>query len=195
MAIDTEPRTWRRAAADGDGGSYMISTDPHLVQTDEINRMFASDVMWWAQGLPRDDLAKALRNSLCFSLYWERGAAATDRSSAEQAGRRNDEKTGNELGLAQVGFARLVTDGVTFAWLTDVYVLEAHQGRGLARFLMESIKDVISEWRYLRRFMLLASDSMDLYRKTLGVKDWRELGTDAVGVGVLEGPSGQHPSH
>lgn len=61
--------------------------------------------------------------------------------------------------------------------------------------MMESIKAVISEWKYLRRFMLLASDSMDLYRKTLGVKDWSELGSDALGVGLLEGPAGKqsHP--
>jgi len=95
--------------------------------------------------------------------------------------------------LEQVGFARLITDGVTFAWLTDVYVLQEHQGKGLARFMMESIKAVISEWKYLRRFMLLASDSMDLYRKTLGVKDWAELGSDALGIGLLEGPAGKQP--
>ncbi|KXJ88544.1 hypothetical protein Micbo1qcDRAFT_207260 [Microdochium bolleyi] len=180
MVLDIENRAWGR---DGSDGKYIVSTDPELVQVDEVNRMFGSDVMWWAQGLPREELAKALRNSLCFGLprFLEDtpvNAMIDDRQS-----------------LKQVGFARLVTDGVTFAWLTDVYVVAEHQGRGLARFLMESIKDVISEWRYLRRFMLLASDSMDLYRKTLGVKDWRELGTDAVGVGVLEGPSGQRPSH
>ncbi|KAH7028020.1 uncharacterized protein B0I36DRAFT_247245 [Microdochium trichocladiopsis] len=158
MVLDIPASSWRNR-------EYLVSTDLALIQTDKVNQAFASDLMWWAQGLPRETMGKALGNSLCFGLY------------------------------EVIGFARLITDGVTFAWLTDVYVREEYQGRGLARFMMEAIHDTISEWKYLRRFMLLASDSMDLYRKTLGVKDWRELGTDDLGVGVLEGPGGKHPDH
>ena len=75
-----------------------------------------------------------------------------------------------------VGFARVVTDYVTFGYLTDVYVLEGHQGKGLGVWLMECLDDIISGWPRLRGFLLLTSGSraISLYEKTIGAKTLAE---------------------
>lgn len=90
---------------------------------------------------------------------------------------------------------RVVTDDVTFAYLTDVYILPEYQGKGLGRWMMECLNEVIKDWTHLRRFMFLTSDRMDLYRKYLGAKDWRECDTEGISIGLIEGPAAQHPKH
>lgn len=57
----------------------------------------------------------------------------------------------------QIGFARVITDEVTFAYLTDVYVLEGHQGKGLGSWLMECVDEEFASWPHLRRVMLMAN--------------------------------------
>jgi N-acetylglutamate synthase-like GNAT family acetyltransferase len=81
-------------------------------------------------------VAKSLANSLCFGLYDATGA--------------------------QVGLARMVTDRATFAYLCDVYVLEAHRGRALGKFLMECVQ-AHPELQDLRRAMLVTADAHGLY--------------------------------
>jgi GNAT superfamily N-acetyltransferase len=90
----------------------------------------------------------------------------------------------------QIGLARVITDGVTFGYLTDVYVLPKYQGKGLGRWMMECLNEVIKAWPHLRRLMLLASgSSLDLYRKTLGAKDWNERENRSLVVGMVDGPA------
>ena len=81
---------------------------------------------------------KSIRNSMCFGLY---------------------------DGDGQVGFARVITDFATFAYLADVFVLPSHRGRGLAVWLMEVIR-AHPELRGLRRWVLATRDAHDLYRKS-----------------------------
>lgn len=73
-----------------------------------------------------------------------------------------------------VGFARLVTDHVTFAYVTDVYVVEAHRGRGLGAWMMRCLDEVIDGWPHLRRCMLLTGGhdpaAGRLYEQTLGMR-------------------------
>jgi GNAT superfamily N-acetyltransferase len=87
----------------------------------------------------------------------------------------------------------VVTDNVTFAYLTDVYVLSEHQGKGLGRWLLECLDEVIKSWDHLRRFMFLTSDKMDLYRKTIGAKGWDEFPNEDKVIGLVEGPAAKHP--
>jgi hypothetical protein len=60
--LDVDTKNWYRE-------NYLVSTAPSLVQLDEVNKAFNSDVMWWAQSLSREKLKKALGNSLCLGLY------------------------------------------------------------------------------------------------------------------------------
>ncbi|MEP7051526.1 MAG: GNAT family N-acetyltransferase [Pseudomonadota bacterium] len=92
---------------------------------------------YWAQGISRAVVAKAISGSLCFGVF---------------------------DGAGQVGFARVVTDRATFAYLCDVYVLEGHRGRGLATWLMEAVV-AHPELQGLRRFMLATRDAHGLYEK------------------------------
>lgn len=97
---------------------------------------------YWCKGIPLETLARALRGSICVS--------------ARVDGR-------------QVGFARVVTDRATFAYLADVYVLAGHRGRGLASRLVGALRDH-PELQGLRRWMLATRDAHELYRK-LGWSD------------------------
>jgi GNAT superfamily N-acetyltransferase len=75
-----------------------------------------------------------------------------------------------------IAFGRLVTDHVTFAYLTDVYVLEAHQGKGLGKWMMACLKEVLDSWEGLRRCVLFTGgkDAARLYETTLGMRDVSE---------------------
>jgi GNAT superfamily N-acetyltransferase len=114
---------------------YTLSDDPVRLDLDAIHGFLRHS--YWAPGIPRETVARAIANSLCFGVYLDR---------------------------EQVGFARLVTDRATFAYLADVFVLEAHRGRGLSRALMELVMSH-PEVQGLRRWLLATRDAHGLYRK------------------------------
>lgn len=111
-----------------------ISTDPADIDFDVVHG-FLSTQAYWCPGIPREVVERAAANSLCFS-------ALSD-------GR-------------QVGFARVVGDRATFAYLADVFVLPDHRGRGISKALMAAV-DAHPELQKLRRFMLATSDAHALY--------------------------------
>jgi GNAT superfamily N-acetyltransferase len=92
-------------------GGYTLSTDPARLDLDVIHGYLSVD-SYWAQGRPLDVMQRAVEHSLCFGVY---------------------------AGDEQVGLARVVTDYATFAWLCDVFILEAHRGQGLGKWLIESV--------------------------------------------------------
>lgn len=77
-----------------------------------------------------------------------------------------------------VGFARLITDYVTFGYLTDVYVLPEYQGKGLGAWMMECLNKALEQWPELRRVVLFTGDAYaaKLYERTLGMRDTQEKG-------------------
>ena len=115
-------------------GDYLISTDPALLNVPLIHD-FISNQSYWGQGREIETVQRALNNSLNFGLY------------------KHDE---------QIGFARVVTDYCTFAWLADVFVVEGHRGTGLSKWLMEVI---ISHPQLvnMRRWVLATKDAHGLY--------------------------------
>jgi GNAT superfamily N-acetyltransferase len=113
--------------------TYDISTDPSRLQLDAIHAYLTRS--YWSPGIPKDVVARGIANSMCFGIYF---------------------------GDAQVGFARVITDKATFAYLADVYVLEAHRGQGLSKRLVEHIL-AHAELQGLRRFMLATADAHGLY--------------------------------
>lgn len=115
---------------------YCLSTERARLNLDCVHAYLSSS-SYWARGIPRDTVQRALENSLCFGLYLE--------SSGEQ-----------------VGFARLVTDYATFAYLADVFVLEPHRGRDLSKWMMQAIIDH-PRVQGLRRWMLATADAHGLY--------------------------------
>lgn len=187
--LETEPKRWHR-------DNFLVSTDPLLIQVDEVNAALNSDLIWWARELPKDVLKKTLHNSLCLGLY------AHPRPATESGGKLSSSSmpgkpsclpsAPEDVEMVQIGLARVVTDDVTFAYLTDVYVLPEYQGKGLGKWLLECLNEVIQGWPHLRRFMFLTSDAMDFYRKTIGAKEWSECEAGAVKIGMVEGPAVPH---
>ncbi len=117
-------------------GEFTISTDRDRLQTDAIHR-FLSEESYWAQNRTREQTITAIKNSLPFGVY---------------------------KGENQIGFARVVTDYATFAYLGDVYILEEFRGQGLSKWLM----DVITghpDLQGFRRWILATKDAHTLYEK------------------------------
>lgn len=118
---------------------YTISTDPRHFDLDVIHGYLAREA-YWSKGIPRAVVEKAVAHSLAFGLF--RG----------------------EPGAEQVGFARVVTDRASFAWLCDVFVLEAHRGKGLSKWLMETVM-AHPDLQELRNFLLATRDAHSLYER------------------------------
>lgn len=83
---------------------------------------------------------------------------------------------------------------MTFAYLTDMYVLKGYHGTGLGTWVMSCVDEVIRNWPHLRRFVFLTADKMDFYRKTLGAKDFLESEAETATFGIVEGPAAKHPT-
>ena len=116
-------------------GDLLLSTDRARLDVDGIHRVLATT--YWAAGIPRDVVARAIAGSIAFGLF-ERG----------------------EL----VGFARVISDLATYAYLADVFVVEAQRGRGLGDWLVESIL-LHPQLQGLRRFALITRDAAPLYAR------------------------------
>jgi N-acetylglutamate synthase-like GNAT family acetyltransferase len=114
---------------------YEISTDKSRLDLELIHD-FLCFRSYWALGIPKEIVRKAVENSLCFGVYHP------------QAG--------------QVGFARVITDHATFAYLSDVFILENHRKAGLSKHLVEHILRY-PELQELRRFLLITKDAHRLY--------------------------------
>ena len=112
---------------------YTISSDQSQMDLDAIHTYLSQS--YWSAGVPKATLATALHNSLCFGVF-----------CADQ----------------QIGFARLITDKATFAYLADVYILQQHRGKGLSKWLMQEIIQH-PENQGLRRVVLATKDAHSLY--------------------------------
>ena len=113
---------WRR-------GEYMVSTDPERVDLEVVHGYLTRS--YWAAGIPRETVARAIAHSLPFGLYH---------------------------GERQVGFARAITDRATYAYLGDVFVLDEYQGGGLGKWLMACIV-AHPDLQGLRRWSLVTRDA------------------------------------
>jgi GNAT superfamily N-acetyltransferase len=115
---------------------FTVTTDPARVDLDAVHAFLSGS--YWSAGIPRPLLARAIANSLCFSLLVDEGGA-------------------------QIGFARVVTDRATYGYLGDVYVLPQRRGAGLGRWMMECVM-AHPDLAGLRRFGLVTRDAHTLYQ-------------------------------
>ena len=117
-------------------GEYQISTDPSKLDIGVIHK-YLSEESYWASGIPFEKVKNSIEHSLCFGLYHHH---------------------------EQVGFAILITDKTTFAYLADVFVLEKERGKGLSKFLIAAIQSH-PELLNLRRWLLGTKDAHGLYEQ------------------------------
>ena len=114
-------------------GRFTISTDRELIDLDVVHGFLTE--CYWAKGIPRDIVGRSIENSLCFGVYAEG---------------------------KQIGFARVISDYATYAYIGDVFVLESFRGRGLGKWLMECIMQHPG-LQGLRRWSLVTRDGHGLY--------------------------------
>ena len=117
-------------------GEFFISTDRNRLQIDVVHK-YLSEESYWAAERTKEQTERAIKNSLPFGVY---------------------------KGENQVGFARVVTDYATFAYLGDVFILPQFQGSGLGKFLMETIIEH-PDLQNFRRWILATKDAHALYEK------------------------------
>lgn len=113
---------------------YLISVDKTKLDI-EVIYQYLSVESYWAQNIPLEVVQRSIDNSLCFGVYHQN---------------------------TQIGFARLVTDKATFAYLADVFIIETHRGKGLSKWLVQTIH-AYPEVQGLRRWMLGTRDAHGLY--------------------------------
>jgi GNAT superfamily N-acetyltransferase len=113
---------------------YLISDDPSRLDVDAIHAYLTRS--YWAEGIPREVVARSLANSLSLGIYASTGV--------------------------QVGLVRVISDYTTFAYLCDVYVLEEHRGGGLAKAAMRLLGSH-PRLQGLRRMQLVTQDAHGLY--------------------------------
>lgn len=125
--------------------NYLISTDKSRLNIPLIHH-FLSTQAYWALGRSLEKVQTSIEHSLCFGVY-------------------EDER--------QVGFARVVTDYATFAWLADVFILESHRGLGLSKWLVACVVGHPA-LRDLRRIVLATRDAHELYRRYGGFETMQQ---------------------
>lgn len=114
-------------------GAFTVSTDRERIDLDVVYGFLTE--CYWAKGIPRDVVARSIENSLCFGLYAEG---------------------------KQIGFARVISDYATYAYIADVFVLDAYRGNGLGKWLVECIMQH-PRLQGLRRWSLVTRDAHVLY--------------------------------
>ncbi len=115
-------------------GTTEVTTDPSRLNIDVIHGFLSQS--YWATFIPREIVERSIRGSLCFGAY---------------------------RGDAQIGFARVISDRATYAYLADVFVLEPFRGDGVGKLLMQCIMSH-PDLQGLRRWSLLTRDAHGLYR-------------------------------
>jgi len=130
-------------------GEYWLSSDLARMDVDVVHDYLSRE--YWSRGIPRDVVERSMQNSVCFGVF---------------------------CGAEQVGFARVISDFATFAYVADVFVLEQHRGRGLATWLMQFVMQH-PRLQGLRRWALATRDAHGLYEKVgfklLNPDRWMEI--------------------
>jgi len=114
-------------------GQFLISTDRKRLDLDVIHEFLTE--CYWAKGIPREIVARSIENSLCFGVYEEH---------------------------QQIGFARVISDFATYAYIGDVFVIESHREQGIGNWLMKCVMEHPS-LQNLRRWSLVTRDAHGLY--------------------------------
>jgi GNAT superfamily N-acetyltransferase len=121
-------------------GDYLISSDPDKIDIDMVHHYLANEA-YWVSDITREMVERFVRYSLCYGVYDHAGASST-----------------------QIGFARVISDFTTFAYLADVFILSSYRGQGLGKWLVSCILNH-NELKNLRKWTLNTKDAHGLYRR------------------------------
>ncbi|KAH8711931.1 acetyltransferase [Phaeosphaeriaceae sp. PMI808] len=143
-----DKKTWQWQHTIDSQRTFLISTAKELLSHAFVQESYATEAMYWAKPLSDESTRAMLDNSCTLGVYRV----------------INDEKT-------PIGLARMITDYVTFAYLTDVYIHEDYQGLGLGKWMIRCCREITMEMQNLRFLVLLTNSEQarNLYRKELGM--------------------------
>jgi GNAT superfamily N-acetyltransferase len=116
--------------------NYTISTNKTFINIDFVYNYLCIE-SYWSKNIPLDVVKRGIENSVCFSVFYKE---------------------------EQIGFARVITDKATFGYLADVFIIDEHKGKGLGKWLMQTILDN-EELQGFRSWMLATKDAHGLYEK------------------------------
>jgi len=116
--------------------NFLLSTDKTKLDINLIHK-FLSEKSYWAKNITLENVQRSIENSLCFGIYMDKN---------------------------QIGFARIISDYSTFAYLADVFIVNDFRGKGLSKWLIENIVNLV-ELQGLRRWMLATRDAHGLYEQ------------------------------
>jgi GNAT superfamily N-acetyltransferase len=119
-----------------DNEEYLISTDRSKIDPEIVHRFLSQD-SYWAQNIPMSTVQRSIAGALCYGVY---------------------------VKDAQIGFARVITDFSTVGYLSDVFILKEYRGKGLSKWLVETIL-ADPELQGFRRWILVTADAHTLYEK------------------------------
>jgi hypothetical protein len=176
MASLPQIQEWRREG-------FLISTNNALLSIEALTKAFAGEAMHWATPLPAPAMKAMLDSSKNFGLY--KISTSTFSSSPDSP---PEEK------LEQIGLARSITDHTTFAYLTDVYVLDQYQGEGLGTWLVGCVNEWLASLPYLRACILttVGERTQRYYKRWMGMERFgHEEGERAAVVMKKKGPHGR----
>lgn len=198
----TQIQTWRRSFVDtkantGTPSQYMITTDASILlqhkHKHSLNAALGSPQLFWAVSLSDAELEAMISSSVCFGLYHSKSLNSNSTSSGSDGPDTAPPSLSPEDNVELIGLARLVTDKVTFAYLTDVYVLPAFEKRGLGTWLMDCLKEWLGQIPNLRQFTLITGQGRkeEYYAKVLGTNRVENVfGEGGSRFFVKKGPKG-----
>lgn len=151
-------------------GDYELTADQSRIDTDAVHR-YLSEESYWARGIPREIVVRSMQHSMCFAIL---------------------------CGGQTIGFARVTSDRATVAYLGDVFVLPAHRGKGLSKWMVSCIT-AHPQLQGLRRWMLATADAHGLYAQfgftaMKAPERWMERHDPAVYQRQLETPGNGKPT-
>ncbi|KAI9926592.1 hypothetical protein ASPWEDRAFT_45303 [Aspergillus wentii DTO 134E9] len=147
--------------------NFTISTDPDILSHEFIQTSFASPAMYWATPVSSESLQLMIERSCFFGLYIKSPRLSTPNHSDIPITPQ----------FIQIGMARLITDYVTVAYLADVFIIPQHQGKGLGKWLIQCIKEMVDSIPNLRRVMLMAKNvphATNFYQELLAVQVYNQ---------------------
>ncbi|KAI9712816.1 MAG: hypothetical protein M1820_001438 [Bogoriella megaspora] len=176
--VDTNQQ-WHNTLSDG--SSYMISPARHLLSKSFIYDAFSLDELYWATAPSPPAMETMIDNSWTFGLYLQSPTPINSTSPYSSP---------SQSSLEQIGMARLVADLTTFAYLTDVYILPAHRGKDLGKWLITCVKEWCDTFPYLRSVILLTSGGQPDQSVEGNIRQKIRFYEENLGAEVLHSQSG-----
>jgi ribosomal protein S18 acetylase RimI-like enzyme len=161
ISSSTPSYSWEQTI---DGATYKLSNDKSLLNLSLFNKAFAGDDVYWTNPMSSEAIDLMVANSCVLGLY---------KMKPLRLEANHNIKQNTTLIPEQIGFGRLITDYATVAYITDVWISHEYQGKGLGKWMVKGMKEIMDEIPALRRAVLLTKvggKGVEFYQRELGMR-------------------------